>query len=78
MLPPIRLTACIVPLALVVASLARPLPDRGYLVVTSLAIGLAGAPLLFRFGLDQDLRTDLWRRFLGPSGRFSRLGKLMV
>jgi O-antigen/teichoic acid export membrane protein len=58
-LPALRFALCLVPLAALTWWLARSLPLRLQLVVCGGVTGLAGVPLLFRFGLDAHLRAEL-------------------
>lgn len=62
MLPPLRLALLLAPVGFIVAWLAKPLPPAAYLAVCAAVIGLAGVALFFRFGLDDNLQTELWTR----------------
>jgi O-antigen/teichoic acid export membrane protein len=65
LVPSLRLAACLVPVALLVAWIAWPLPPRLFLVVFTIVTGLAGVPLFLRLGIEPGLRREILSRFMG-------------
>ena len=61
-LPMLRLLLVLIPIALSVHWLASDLPTRWRLIVTAASIGIPGVILLFRLGLDDELKSELLRR----------------
>jgi O-antigen/teichoic acid export membrane protein len=68
-LPSLRLAACLVPVGLLVAWIARSLSPRLFLLVYIVATGLVGVPLCLRLGIEAGVRKEILSRFLG---RFRR------
>jgi hypothetical protein len=64
LLPSLRLAACLVPVAFLVAWLAHPLSPRLFLVVYIVATGLVGVPLCLGLGIEPGLRKEILSRFL--------------
>jgi len=61
-LPMLRLLLVLIPIALTINWLASDLPTRWRLIATAASIGIPGVILLFRLGLDDELKSELLRR----------------
>jgi len=71
LLPSLRLAACLVPVAFLVAWLAQPLSPRLFLGVYPVATGLIGVLLCLGLGIEPGLRKEILSRFLGKWRRAS-------
>jgi hypothetical protein len=72
LLIPLRLALFLVPAGVVAALVTYSLPGVPYLVVFSSVMSVIGLPLLYRVGLEEDVRLELRNRLFGylrrPSG----------